>query len=381
MRKSLAGILCIIVTAVCAQDVSDTRTRITDLRLFPPTRVATTTRQDIQARLAGMPALVRERHPEAFEQAVAGTYMVSLILDHDGRVQRSTATQFDSADPAAVMRSALPTVEGASFFTVSFHKDHPLPDGSSTRNNVTVVSITMPRGFDESRATSRVHDAVRKTHSDLLLPADGPVVNRLTVLMNEDGSIRQQVLEQSRREDLRRAPLEDGQFAERMAARISNVLSVDPATLGVVGFTYVVDPGAAGGPAQPAAGLSTARTVLVQYAWPRKPGETGPSAPMAAATQQATRNFDERTALRLAEHHFPDAFTNTAPEAGTPTIALSAQGEVIAAGRVHYGSGLNHERLISEQLVPGIRSGAFVSPRLTNAAGQSAVVSFVWRVD
>lgn len=100
---------------------------------------------------------------------------------------------------------------------------------------------------------------------------------------------------------------------------------------------------------------------------------------MTAATRQATRNFDEKTALRLAEHYFPDAFTNTAPEAGTPTIALSPQGEVIAAGRVQYGSGLNHERLVGEQLVPGIRSGAFVSPRLTNGAGQSAVVSFIWR--
>jgi hypothetical protein len=336
-------------------------------------------RPDLQAQMARMPALVRERHPEVFEEAVAGTYVVTLFLDFEGRVQRSTVAQMDPVDAASAMRAVVSPVEGARHFSATFRKEIPLPDGSSTRNNVTVVSVTVPQGFDESRAISRVHDAVRRAHSDLMLPAVGPVVNRLTVLMNEDGSIQRHLLEQSRREDLRRAPLEDGQFAERMAARISNVLSVDPARLGVVGFTYVTDASAPGSPVQPEAALAMARTVLVQYAWPRKPGETGPSAPMTAPAQQANRNFDERTALRMAEHYFPDAFTNTVPEAGTPTIALSAQGEVIAAGRVQYGSGLNHERLIGEQLVPGIRSGAFVSPQLTNAAGQSAVVSFVWR--
>jgi hypothetical protein len=376
MRKVLVGILSVIVTAVCAQGAPDLQD-VTALRLLPPS--ATGLRPEMQTPFAMLPALVRQRHPEVFENAVAGIYVVSLLLDFEGRVQRSTATQVDPADAGTAMRAALPPIDGIRTIAVAFQKDRPLPDGSSTKNNVTLVSMTLPEGFDESRAVSRVHAAVRSAHSDLLLPGDGPVLNRLTVLMNEDGSIQRHVLEQSRREDLRRAPLEDAQFAERMAARISNVLAVDAARLGVVGFTYVMEPNPAALQPRSAGSLAVPRTVLVQYAWPRKAGETGPSAPMTAATQQATRNFDEKTALRLAEHYFPDAFTNIAPEAGTPTIALSPQGEVIAAGRVQYGSGLNHERLVGEQLVPGIRSGAFVSPRLTNGAGQSAVVSFVWR--
>lgn len=376
MRKFLAGMLSFMVTAALAQGVPAPR-GITDLRLLPPAFRASPSALDIRAQVPKIPVLVRERHPEVFEKATAGTYVVFLLIDPEGRVQRSSATEVEPGRVDNTMLTLLAPMVGANVVTVSFQRDHPLPDGSSTRNNAVIAAATAPAGFDESRAVSRVHDAVRRSHSDLLLPGDGPVLNRFTVLMNEDGSIQRHMLEQSLREDLRRAPMEDAQFAERMAARIGNVLSVNPAGLGVVGFTYVVDTNTP--PAQSPGQMVMPRMVLVQYAWPRKPGETGPSAPMTATAQQATRSIDERTALRLAEHYFPDAFTNTAPEAGTPTIALSPQGEVIAAGRVQYGSGLNHERLVSEQLVPGIRSGAFVSPRLTNAAGQSAVVSFVWR--
>lgn len=309
-----------------------------------------------------------------FEKAVTGTYLVLLMVDPQGRVQQSSATEVEPSGIDLAMRTALASMTGATVAAARFQKDMPLPDGSTPRNNVVIAAVSIPTDYDESRAVSRVHDAVRRSHSDLLLPADGLVLNRFTVLMNEDGTIRRHALEQSRRDDLRRAPLEDAQFAERMAARIANVLSVDAAGLGVVGFTYVVDTSA------PAPGrVVIPRTVLVQYAWPRKPGETGPSAPMTSSARQATRSFDEGIALRLVEHYIPDAFTNIAPEAGTPTIALSPAGKVIAAGRVQYGSGVNHERLISEQLVPGIQSGGFVSPRLTDAAGRSVVVSFVWQ--
>lgn len=377
MRSSLAGLLLVFVTAVCAQDASDSS--IDGLRLLPPTVSMGDTRRDFQAQFAAMPALVRQRHPRVFDEAANGTYLVSLTLDFEGNVQRSSATLVEPANVDAAMASAMPLMDGVRVFSVTFQKDHPLPDGSQTKNDVTVISLTAPPGFDESRALSRVHDAVRRAHADVMLAADGPLVNRLTVLMNEDGSIQRHLLEQSRRDELRRAPLEDQQFAERMAARIANVLSIDPAGLGVVGFTYVTNAEARVPPRSPE-DMANVRVVLVQYAWPRKSGESGPSAPMTAMAQRATR-FDEQAALRLAEHHFPDAFTGASPEAGTPTIALSPQGEVIATGRLQYGSGLNHERIVSEQLVPGIRTGAFVSPRLTNAAGRSAVVSFVWQAD
>lgn len=374
MRKAAAAVLSLIVATVCAQEVP-IPPEIANLRLLPPTLRAPPPGLDLRTQLPRMPVLVRERHPEVFDKPVAGTYLVLLLVDPEGRPEKSTATEVERNGVDLAMRTALAPMTGATVATARFQKDTPLPDGSTSRNDVVIAAVSVPSAYDDSRAVSRVHDAVRRSHSDLLLPGDGPILNRFTVLMNEDGSIRSHVLEQSRREDLRRAPLEDSQFAERMAARIANVLSVDPDGLGVVGFTYVVDTNPVA--LQPGKVVMPA-TVLVQYAWPRKPGETGPSAPMTSNAQQPTRNLDERMALRLAEHYFPDAFTNTAPGAGTPTIALSPQGQVIAAGRVQYGSGLNHERLISEQLVPGIQSAAFVSPRLTNAAGQSAVVSFVW---
>lgn len=373
--RLLAAVVAAAVLTAGAQDAPATRDSVAELRLLPPTP-ASMSRIDLQSQIATLPALVRQRHPQVFEEATAAVHVVTLYRDVDGAVQRSTVTEVAPGDLGAVLRAVQPT-EGARVLTVTFTRGQQLPDGTTTHADVTVVSIFGAMHSDETRALSRVHDAVRKAHPDLILPADGPILNRLTVLMKEDGTIERHLLEQSRREDLRRAPLEDAQFAERMAARIANVLSVDAARLGIVGFTYVIEADAPAAMQSGSRGLP--RTVLVQYAWPRRPGEAGPSAPMTAVAQQATRHFDQQTALRMAEHYFPDAFSNTAPGAGTPTIALSPQGRVIATGRVQYGSGLNHERLVGEQLVPGIRTGAFLSPRLTNAAGQSAVVSFVWQ--
>lgn len=374
MRKILAGVLSLVATAVFAQGASTPR-EIVDLRLLPPTFRAPPA-LDLRTQLPTLTKLARERHPEVFEKVVAGTYLVLLLIDPEGRVQQSRATEVQPGAIDGVMIEQLAPLAGSSVVTFNFLRDRPLPDGSSNSNNVAVIAATVPAGYDASRAVSRVHDAVRRSHADLLLSMDGPVLNQLTVLMNEAGSIQRHSVAQLRSEDLRRAPMEDEQFAERMAARIANLFSMDAARLGVVGFTHVMDT-AALAPSQPGQAVIP-RWVLVQYAWPRKPGETGPSAPMATTTQQSVRTFDEQAALRLAEHYFPEAFTGTAAEAGTPTIALSPQGQVIAAGRVQYGSGANHEKLISEQLVPGIRSGAFVSPQLTNAAGKSVVVSFVW---
>lgn len=372
-RNTLAGILSIISAAVCAQGAPDSQ-NIRAIRLLPPRVQAVAMRPDPGMQLMKATSLIREKYPHVFDTPVNGSFVVSLVQEAEGRLIESSVTHAESEQQLATVMAMQP-LDGASRFTVGFQKNGMIPDGGVSKNQVLVISVTVPAGYDPSRAVTRVHDAVRRAHSDLLLPADAPVLNRLTVLMNEDGSIQKKVQDQLSRDDLRRAPLEDGQFAERLAARLSGMLSVDAAQIGVVGFTYVIEPLAGEAPRN---GMPPMRHVLVQYAWPRKPGETGPSAPMTSQAQQVASAFDEGTALRLAEHYFPDAFTGAVAQQGTPTIALSRRGEVIATGRLDYSSGQTHEKVVSEQLVPGISSAAFLSPRLTNTAGRSAVVSFVW---
>ncbi len=77
--------------------------------------------------------------------------------------------------------------------------------------------VTLPQDFESSRSVSRVHEIVRARHADLLLPVSGEVLNRLTIFLDEAGQIVRENVEQIPFNALRRAPLEDEHFAERIA--------------------------------------------------------------------------------------------------------------------------------------------------------------------
>ena len=227
-------------------------------------------------------------------------------------------------------------------------------------------------GFDFSRSVVQVQQVVRARHAGLLLPTNGEVLNRLTVFLSDEGQIVREVVEQTRFDALRRAPLEDAQFAERIAERVAQTLSMDASLIGVVGFTYVNSGGSL------TRGREGGSTLLVQYAFPRRPGETGPSMPMANAAQQRPQSFDTAAALALAEHYFSSAFGSVESAAGTPTVVLDQQGRVLRAGLVQYRSGQIHEVSLQQQLMPDARLVRLVSPTLRNSAGSSAVVTFAW---
>ena len=246
----------------------------------------------------------------------------------------------------------------------------PALDGSLSISGLVLQVNTLVQNYDASRSVSRVEKIVRERHADLLLPVNGEVLNRLTIFLTESGQIERENVEQIRFDSLRRAPLEDDKFAERMAERFSRPLGVDAQRIGVVGFTYVADDW------RTAAGVP--RTLLVQYAWPRKAGEQGPSMPMAARAQQQPQTFDTVAALALAEYHFRDAFGGPESSAGTPTIVLNLQGEVLRAGRVQYRSGEIHETSLQQQLIPGVTLERLISPTLKNSNGASAVITFAW---
>jgi hypothetical protein len=356
--------------------------RVSELRLLPPAPQvsARPSPEEIQAELDMKLRIVHERHPGVLDVALnTGQYVATLLLNAEGRIERSSARQMEGLDISAVMREAQSETAGTRVSLATVPKGKPLPGGRVTGSTVMLVSAVLPAGYDPSRAETRVHQAVRAAHSGLMLPRSGGLLNRLTVFLNENGTIERHAVQPFPLTEARRAPLEDEQFAARMADRISGVLNLDTRLMGVVGFTYVED--AATRPtvsANNAQGFIEPRTVLVQYAWPRKPGEAGPSSPMAAPVQQSQQSLDRVTALRLVEHHLPDAFTNRSQAAGTPTLVLTPQGEVIRAGRVQYSSGVNHDTLVREQLMPGMQVRTFLSPTLTNAAGVSITVSFAW---
>jgi hypothetical protein len=361
-----------------------TSLNVADIRLLPPvprpgpasTFRSATKEQDRALRL------VREHHPEVLNQpSPTGRYMVAILLNAEGRLERSEVRQIDGTDIGAMLSMrTLISPDAASSRMITLQKGRHLPDGTVMNSDVMVQVSTLPPGFDATRAVTRVQSIVRERHTNLLLPASGEVLNRLTIFLTDDGRIEREAVEQTRFDALRRAPLEDDKFAERMAERFAKTLGVDIAKIGVVGFTYVeegasrLERGQDGAPKE----AGDRRTLLVQYAWSRKPGDTGPSMPMAAPAQQQSTTFDSAAALTLAEYHFRDAFAGPETSAGTPTILLNSRGEVLRTGRVQYRSGEIHETSLQQQLMPGIRLDRLISPTLKNSSGASAVVTFAW---
>lgn len=357
---------------------------IASIRLLPPVPqlMAAPTIGSLQAELDQAVRVIRERHPQALTQtSPTGRYLVSVLLDANGGVERSEVQQVDASDMGTFLSMrALASQDAARSRTMTLQKGRPLPDGTVLNSDVMVQLSTLPPGFDPTRAVSRVHSIVRERHANLLLPASGEVLNRLTIFLTDDGRIDRESIEQTRFDALRRAPLEDDKFAERMAERFAKTLGVDVARIGVVGFTYVEEGTSRLIRSQDGLPKESGdrRTLLVQYAWPRRPGDTGPSMPMAAQAQQQATSFDKAAALALAEYHFRDAFAGPETSAGTPTILLNSRGEVLRVGRVQYRSGEIHEVSLQQQLMQGVRVDRLISPTLKNAGGASAVITFAW---
>ncbi len=100
--------------------------------------------------------------------------------------------------------------------------------------------------------------------------------------------------------------------------------------------------------------LEGRRTVLVRYAWERQSGGIG-SRPHAAPAP----------AYLLAP---------------MPTVVFTARGAVIGAGHVQMRTGVSTDKLLQEQLVPGISTGLDRIVRLTDKTGATALVHFAWQM-
>jgi hypothetical protein len=133
--------------------------------------------------------------------------------------------------------------------------------------------------------------------------------------------------------------------------------------------------------------------LLVSYAWPRREGETGPTtAGLRRPTTPAEslrRELEEKEkrlapAVIIVERVMPDAFERRNAEAGMPVVALTARGETLGAIRLNTrGNEQLSPRAMGIELQKvdarfGSQMGMSKMETLTNEAGRTADVMFVW---
>lgn len=152
----------------------------------------------------------------------------------------------------------------------------------------------------------------------------------------------------------------------RIAERFAEQMDVEPDQIGLMGNTVLEHHGEAG-----------PQVLMVRYAWQRRSTEAGPSLGQASAAAQAPR-VDAADALLVVKHALPDAFTHQDPSLGTPTIVLTAEGQVIQAGWVRAEAGRAIATTLNEQLVPGVETGYFSSVTVTDETGATARISLAW---
>jgi hypothetical protein len=328
---------------------------------------------------------VVERHPELVDgPAIEGQFFVGALMQDDGALLDSVVKQAAGeamGDTSAEIQRALPN-DGAGRQNSGRRKGSLLPDGRALRADVSLIVATVSTRYDMARSSMRVLEALGHKYDDLLLPATGEQMNRLTVLMWADGRIQREHVDSINRNlgsgrSLRGGDTSDADF---LARSIADRLEIDPSQIGLMGVT-AVEQGSlvlSAGPDGVARPDDRRRMLQVYYAWPRRAGDPGPTLGQAGSTAVTTTTYDQVAALKIVERLMPDAFTSTDRTAGTPTIVLSAKGEVIRVGRVKYTNGGAMDTILQEQLVPGVMTNSFMSARLRNNLGETAEVTLAW---
>jgi hypothetical protein len=322
-----------------------------------------------------------ERHPEiVLGSDTNDTFVVSITLLPDGGVHSSAARLVPREKIAdTISELARTTPEATGYASANRKKGTTLPDGRILRANLHLEIVTLPPGYDDPRSYARVREVLRGKYTDQMQPATR-VMSRLTVFLSENGTIERESLENPRTEDVRAQAASEPSNAQQLAEQIATQLAMDVDQIGLVGTT-LLEEGSLSVVVRDDGTMrtnDTRRLLLVRYAWPRSAGELAPTWSRPRGTNPIT-NIDLGAALKIVEHHIPDAFAVTDSSAGTPTVILTAKGEVIRAGRVTVKAGeVLSDRLAQDQLAPGVRTNISTFRTLTNAAGTKTTVFFAW---
>lgn len=174
-----------------------------------------------------------------------------------------------------------------------------MPGGGALQNHLVFQYAVLPAGFDEKRSLLAVWDAVLSRHAELLLPRDAGVANRVTVFLTEDGGIA-------------REKIEVGPRARMLAGQPDfATLGIAAQDIGERGTLMLVRNDYTEVDAAPTdeqmlraalwSALGIRDELIVQYAWPRRPGEpAGGTSDVGAAMAAGAPSRDLNDAQRGA---------------------------------------------------------------------------------
>jgi beta-lactamase regulating signal transducer with metallopeptidase domain len=325
-------------------------------------------------RLADVQNIVRSSYPELFDAAAkSDPVLVTLLVNQDGTLYKSFK---EDIEPTPWIATSL-----RAFDAMGVDYEHGAGvklrmEGSPTvRNRIDVRAWYRQPPPDPSRDVAIVRAKVKARYASLFRPmyADGAHLfsdgsSVLTVFMTEAGDIDRAQEEVSKDLQVDKdvdAELETLATPERFVA-----MGIASQRVGLIGTTKLY--------AGHYKNEGDMKTLLVIYAWPRRPNEPGPKYVPPEQPAAAGANDDPAVNRAIAEHYFPDIYTfpKAWPRAD-PWVLLDRQGKVLTTGRRIVMGGRDIQ-LYVESLYPGIRTDGVQVTTVRGERGHSADVGFVW---
>ena len=307
--------------------------------------------------------------PELTEGPVRdGYFVIGMVMRPDGSVLSHVirhATPEDLQQVVSEVELSVPR-DGDGRGSSTRSRRTSLPDGRTLRADIMVLHALVDENYDITRSDVRVRQIVGGRFTGLMQPRDSEALNRVVVLLSEDGTIRREFVERVPVASAGSGSAPDSASLMRIAERFAEQMEVEPDQIGLMGNTVLEKHGESG-----------AQILMVRYAWQRRSTEDGPSLGQTSAATRAPR-INAADALLVVKHVLPDAFTHQDASIGAPTIVLTAEGRVIQAGWVRTEAGRPIADTLKEQLVPGVETGYFSGVTLTDENGVTARVSLAW---
>lgn len=325
------------------------------LRLLPPKRWMAYTA--LQAAVLAHPELLETHAPG--EMALMG-----LALRPDGSVAASELRWIQQGPAPAPSRlrswqewEGLLPDEADVPSSASWARGAPAGAGGQLGTALRLYFSQVPANFDLQRSAARVRKIVSRYNRDLLFTGDN-TYSRLTVLLDADGGLLNQHVDRVAREQIAGTPTDAGEV-QAMASEVARRLNIDVAKIGRLGTTAVRD---------------GASRYLVVYAWRRGLDERAAHVldPLSAGPR-----IDTEAARKLLDRHFPSVGGDAA---GTPTVVLTADGEVLRSGYAPLKSGGLTQAALDGPLLADLRAEDLWLQSL-QGGGASRQALFIWQAD
>lgn len=313
------------------------------------------------SRQADVRSLVRATYPELFN-ASAGTkpVLVTLFLNQDGTLFKSFKEDIEPTPWVATSQRAFDAV-GVDYEHRGAGVKDRMQGWPAAGNHIDVRAWYLKPAADPSRDVATVRARVKAGYPSLFEPLPGGDRRRLIVFMTEAGDIDRAKVEVTKDPDIYPETLAT---VEHFAA-----MGIASERIGLIGATKLYvgrqDDG-------------DLKSLLVVYAWPRRPNEAEPKHEPSEQLAGAGANDDPAVNRSIAEHYFPDLYTYPKewPRAD-PWVLLDRQGKVVTTGR-RIGMSGHDLQLYLESLYPGMRTDGFQATTVRSEHGQWADVNFLW---